>query len=263
MRTILIVEDDILEQDFLKDIIKEEVSKSDAIITCNNGPSAIKAAKEHRPDFIFMDIWLPKLDGIKALTAIREFCPNAAVIILSAYSDFSFAQEAIRLQVKDYLLKPIRPIEIRQTFQSVYLNSAASTSHFPQVLAPNIPIPKTSIHMDVIEKSVQYIQQNFKQKLSLKAVSDHVYMNPQYLSRIFKKEMGISCIEYINRLKIEYACKLLVTTDKSICQISSLCGFSEQSYFNRVFIHQMNTTPKLFRQKNGRTGSFEFLPTDL
>lgn len=104
--------------------------------------------------------------------------------------------------------------------------------------------------MEVIDKSIHYIQDNFKRKLSLKDVSEHVYMNPQYLSRIFKKEVGISCIDYINRLKIEYACKLLTTTDESICHISSLCGYSDQSYFNRVFINQMKITPKTFRQKN-------------
>ena len=108
MHTILIVEDEILEQQFLKEIVEEEMRGQCHIITCTTGTQAIEAARETKPDIILMDVWLPELDGMKALTVIRQFCPQAAVIILSACSDFSYAQQAIRLQVREYLLKPIR-----------------------------------------------------------------------------------------------------------------------------------------------------------
>ena len=101
MHTILIVEDEILEQQFLKEIVEEEMRGQCHIITCTTGTQAIEAARETKPDIILMDVWLPELDGMKALTVIRQFCPQAAVIILSACSDFSYAQQAIRLQVRE------------------------------------------------------------------------------------------------------------------------------------------------------------------
>lgn len=92
MHTILIVEDEILEQQFLKEIVEEELQGQGQILTCTTGTQAIETARKKNPDIILMDIWLPELDGMKALTTIRQFCPSAAVIILSACSDFSYAQ---------------------------------------------------------------------------------------------------------------------------------------------------------------------------
>lgn len=75
MHTILIVEDEILEQQFLKEIVEEEMRGQCHIITCTTGTQAIEAARETKPDIILMDVWLPELDGMKALTVIRQFCP--------------------------------------------------------------------------------------------------------------------------------------------------------------------------------------------
>ena len=75
-----------------------------------------------------MDIGLPELDGIKALTEIREFCPDTPVIIISACTDFTYVREAMHLQVKDFLPKPVRPLTIKQAFQKIYLPSMAPSA---------------------------------------------------------------------------------------------------------------------------------------
>ncbi|KMO86902.1 histidine kinase [Megasphaera cerevisiae DSM 20462] len=249
MHTILIVEDELLEQQFLKEIITEELQNTDKIITCTTGTESIQCTKTYYPDIIFMDILLPELDGLDALNQIRKIHSDVSVVILSGYSDFSYAQKAIHLHVQEYLLKPIRPIEIRQTIRRLLSqHTSMEISRVPIAQESQSVSLTHSKYTNSIEKVLQYIHENFKKKLSLKDVSAHVYMNPQYLSRLFKKEVGVSCVDYINHLKIMYACDLLSGTDEPICHVSCICGFSDQSYFNRVFINQKHITPKEFRR---------------
>lgn len=244
MSVVLIVEDELLELEFLKSIVAEELLAKDKILTCQSGMQAVKLAKQYRPDIILMDILIPEMDGLQALQEIRKFLPRAAVIILSAYSDFSYAQKAIHLRVQEYLLKPIKPSVFKKVFHELLNTVSSSQVHVDEEILE----PETN-QIYFIEKALKYIQDNFKQKLTLQMVASYVFLNPQYFSRIFKKEVGVPYIDYVNKLKIDHACKLLETTNYPAYRISGECGFTDPSYFNRVFVQQMNMTPKAYRRK--------------
>ena len=246
MSVVLIVEDELLELEFLKSIVAEELLPNDTIITCESGIQAVKLAKQYRPDIILMDILIPEMDGLQALQEIKKFLPRACVMILSASSDFSYAQTAIHLRVQEYLLKPIRPSVFKQAFQELL----ATTVTASQVHADEEVVEQETDQIYFIEKSIKYIHDNFKQKLPLQLLASNVFLNPQYFSRIFKKEVGVSYIDYVNKLKIEYSCKLLETTSYPAYRISSECGFTDPSYYNRVFVQHMNMTPKAYRRKH-------------
>jgi YesN/AraC family two-component response regulator len=247
MRKVLIVEDELLELEFLKSIVSEELNPEDEIITCESGIQAVRLAKQHRPGVIVMDILIPEMDGLQAIQEIRKFLPRASIMILSAHSDFYYAQTAIRYCVQEYLLKPVKPAVFKQVFRELLTTATTYQNHAGKETKEAIE-PKDS-HSYFIEKSLKYINSNFKQKLPLQLVSSHVFLHPQYFSRVFKKEVGISYVDYVNKLKTEYACKLLETTDYPVYRISSECGFTDPSYFNRVFVQQTNMTPKEYRRK--------------
>ncbi len=249
MSVVLIVEDELLELEFLESIVAEDLLPKDKIITCGSGIQAVNLAKQYRPDIIVMDIHIPEMDGLQALQEIKKFLPHACVMILSACSDFSYAQTAIRLRVQEYLLKPIKPSVFKQVFRDLLTTVTTCQVHADEEIDEEIREPKTN-HIYFIEKSIKYIHDNFKQKLPLQLVSSYVFLNPQYFSRIFKKEVGVTYIDYVNKLKIVYACKLLETTSYPAYRISSECGFTDPSYFNRVFVQQMNMTPKAYRRKH-------------
>ncbi|MBP2643112.1 MAG: two component transcriptional regulator, AraC family [Firmicutes bacterium] len=245
MSVVLIVEDELLELEFLKSLVAEELLPQDKIVTCASGVQAIKMAKQFRPDIILMDILIPELNGLQALQEIKKFLPQACVMILSAYSDFSYAQTAIHLRVQEYLLKPIKPAVFRQAFHELLTTVTMCQEYGEEEEAE----PKEN-HIYFIEKSIKYIHDNYRKKLPLQTVSSYVFLNPQYFSRIFKKEIGVNYIDYVNKLKIDYACKLLENTNYPAYRISSECGFSDPSYFNRIFVQQMNMTPKAYRRKH-------------
>ncbi|MEG6617027.1 response regulator [Peptococcaceae bacterium 1198_IL3148] len=255
MAVVLIVEDELLELEFLQSIVSEELLAEDKVLTCQDGIQAVQLAKQYRPDIILMDVQIPEMGGLSALQEIRKFLPRASVLILSAYSDFSFAQTAIRLRVQDYLLKPIRPSAFRQLFRDLLTTVATEQELADEEI---MELETEGNQRDFIKKALKYIHDNFTQKLTLQSVSANVFLNPQYFSRIFRREVGVSYTDYVNKLRIEYACKLLETTNYPAYRISSECGFTDPSYFNRVFVQQMNVTPKAYRQKylrdNGDNG---------
>ena len=194
-----------------------------------------------------MDVMIPEMDGLSAIQEIRKFLPNVCVTILSAYSEFPYAQKAIRLRVFEYQLKPIKPIVFKQIFRKM-LDSVAEC----HVLAKGAPEENNTEYkeckQDFIVESVKYINEHFKERLTLQIVASKAFMNPKYFSHVFKKEMGGAFTEYVNNLKIQYACRLLETIDYPAYRISIECGFSDPSYFNRVFCAKMNMTPNTYRK---------------
>lgn len=246
MSVVLIVEDEPLEQEFLKSVVLDELQPTDTLLTCDSGLEAVALAKRHRPNLIIMDVRIPELDGIHAIEEIRKFLPDACISVLTAYSDFSYAQKAVSLRVFEYLLKPIKPTDFKQVFCRML--EAASRQHpVQEKAAAEIPGPKIE-RQSFIEESLKYIGEHFKERLTLESVASKVFVNPKYFSHVFKREMGVSFTEYVIGLKIEHACKLLETTNFQAYRISLECGFSDPSYFNRVFCAQMNMTPQTYRK---------------
>ena len=84
MRSILIVEDEELELEFIEAVIHEELQLEDIVITANTGAQAVRQAKKRRPDIIIMDIMLPEMDGLEAIEEIRKFAPDTCISILTA-----------------------------------------------------------------------------------------------------------------------------------------------------------------------------------
>ena len=247
MSVVLIVEDEMLEQDFLKTVVLEELLPEDKLLTCESGVEAVRLAKQYRPDIIIMDVMIPEMDGLSAIEEIRKFLPNACITILSAYSDFPYAQKAIKLRVFEYQLKPIKPTIFKEIFRKM-LDSAGEC----HVLLDEIPEEKITERKEYlhsfIEEAVKYIKEHFRERLTLEMLASKAFMNPKYFSHVFKKDTDIAFTDYVNNLKIQYACRLLETTNYPAYRISIECGFSDPSYFNRVFCAKMKMTPNTYRK---------------
>lgn len=248
MNVVLIVEDEILEREFLTILVRDELLPEDTILTCESGAQAIQMAKQYRPNIILMDLLIPEIDGLTVIQEIRKFLPTTCISILSAYSDFSYAQKAISLQVFEYLLKPIKPNVFREVFcRMLKSTSTRYVQSIEETPEEKLIEPKENLQC-FIEEAIIYIKEHYKEKLTLELVASKVFVNPKYFSHVFKKEIGIAFTDYINQLRMQYACKLLETTHYQAYRISNECGFSDPSYFNRVFCAKMNMTPQTYRK---------------
>ncbi|MEI8216207.1 MAG: response regulator [Eubacteriales bacterium] len=105
-----------------------------------------------------------------------------------------------------------------------------------------------TLQYDEITKVLNYIEKNFKNRITLEEAAEHVNMSPYYLSKQFKKNIGINFIDYVTDLKIKTAKELLGSTSKPIIDISIELSFNEPNYFTRVFRKVTGMTPVKYRE---------------
>jgi len=103
MARILVVDDEIAIVDILKAFLEDKEHK---VFTAYNGVEALEMAKKERPHIILLDIYLPKMDGIQVLQAVREFDKTIGVIIMTGFREKDVALKAIELGAFDYINKP-------------------------------------------------------------------------------------------------------------------------------------------------------------
>ena len=102
---------------------------------------------------------------------------------------------------------------------------------------------------EIVKKAVDYIHQNFSQKINVNDLSTLNNLNSDYFIRIFKESVGQTPIEYVNTYRIEHAARLLRETSQTVLDISLECGFENNSYFIKKFKEQKGITPKQFQKK--------------
>lgn len=119
MIKILIVDDEKIERDALQKIIEKGIEGIQVVGQAENGNQAIELANLLMPDLILMDIQMPGVNGLDAIKQIKEQQPMIKYIMVTAYDTFEFARQALRYEVRDYLLKPSKAQIIVETVQKV------------------------------------------------------------------------------------------------------------------------------------------------
>lgn len=114
-----------------------------------------------------------------------------------------------------------------------------------EILLLMIP-EKASIYY-IVENAIAYMKENYSQDLRLSGVAQWVGVTPNYLSKIFMQYMGVNFSAYLNFLRIKQAEILLLKTDLAIAAIAEQVGYTESSYFIRVFRQYTHCTPAQFR----------------
>lgn len=98
-------------------------------------------------------------------------------------------------------------------------------------------------------RTARLIQEHYYEELDLTIISERLHVNPSYLSHLFKRTMGVGLTQYITRIRIEQAQRLLRETDLKIAQIAKDVGLSDPRYFNTVFKRQTGMTPAVYRKQ--------------
>lgn len=148
---ILIVDDESIERDAIKFILERNSELDFEFFEAVNGQEAISSAVLNSPDIILMDIQMPGLNGIEATKAIKKILEDCKVIFLTAYDQFQYAQEAVKLSVFDFILKPA----------------------------------SNEIFMEVINKTIQAIKIEKEQSLVKKQMESRLEQVTKYLENEF------------------------------------------------------------------------------
>jgi len=106
---------------------------------------------------------------------------------------------------------------------------------------------ETNRHISRLKNALAYMEEHYPEKVTLEDLAEAAGVTPKYLCRSFCSLTGKTPISYLNEYRIDCACELLRTTDDSMLEIAGLCGFSDQSYFVRLFKRQKGITPGQYR----------------
>lgn len=99
----------------------------------------------------------------------------------------------------------------------------------------------------LIGKALDFMRQNLHRDISRDEVAAHACISPSHFSRLLKERTGRSFTELMRQCRVDLACDLLRTTERSLADIADVCGFCDQSYFTRVFQDVKGMTPRQFR----------------
>jgi YesN/AraC family two-component response regulator len=99
-----------------------------------------------------------------------------------------------------------------------------------------------------VNEIVKYIHKHYKENLTLEEIANNVFLSTSYASRIFKKVQGVSIVEYIANVRIDEAKKLLANPHYQIDEIANSVGYTDASYFTKVFRKYSRMTPSQYRQ---------------
>ncbi|MBR0598800.1 helix-turn-helix domain-containing protein [Sinanaerobacter chloroacetimidivorans] len=134
------------------------------------------------------------------------------------------------------------------SFQELSILASNLIENISQVIASSSYSGKSQI----IKQAIQNINENYKNRISLKTVADYLHTNPSYLSVLFKQEMGMTFTDYLNQTRINKSCELLANTGINLIDVSMQSGFDDQSYFSKVFKKMKGITPKDYRKVNAK-----------
>ena len=106
---VIIVDDERLIREGLRTYIDWQALNCEVVEVCEDGNAALRAIERHAPCIVLTDVSMPGMDGLELLRTIRRRQMDCEVIIISAYADFQYAQEALKCDAFDYVLKPLEP----------------------------------------------------------------------------------------------------------------------------------------------------------
>ena len=235
---VLLVDDEIMIREGFKRLFNWEAHDCQVVGEAADGMEALAKIDTLDPDIAIMDINIPIMNGLKVIQLSRIKHPDTAFVIVSGYDDFSYCREALRLQITDYILKPVNYEEFGACIDNLKIALFQRQS------------PK---HQDRQEERTitlitRYLQEHLAEEISLSILAEEFHLSAQYISQLFKSEIGVGFLAYLTNIRMEQAKKLLLSTPLPIAEVSEQSGYGDYRVFTKVFKKSEGITPSQYRR---------------
>jgi two-component system, response regulator YesN len=206
-----------------------------------DGESLLSYLLRESVDIVLCDNKLPGISGLDVAKRMHELGKSVQFVFLSAYSDYSFVRSALQIEAVDYLLKPTNYTDLTKLFTTLRAKFDAQNNE-------NDNFTKVSAPRKIIE-AVQTYCKMYLQGANLNEAAEIAKMNPNYLSKFFRHETGMSFSDYLMSLKMERAAQLLEDYTLRIGEISITIGYSDSNNFTRAFTRYYGQSPREYRKR--------------
>lgn len=196
--------------------------------------SALAYAKLHRINILITDIQMGSMNGLDLIECVKEYSPNVVSLIITAYARFPYAHRAIKLGVKNFLLKPFGKEELKSALEEAIVEVN------PKDIKTNADNP--------IQWAKLYVQEHIDSDVNMAVIANELNLSYTYFSKLFRQETGKSFSSYVVERKMVTAREML-QAEKSIAEISDYLGYGTQQNFSRAFSHYWGYSPNHYRKK--------------
>ena len=251
---LLIVEDN---EDIQK-YIAESFSDSFEVITGSNGEEGKQQALNRIPDIIVSDIMMPVMDGITLCRQLKEDVrpSHIPVILLTAKDSLQDKEEGYEVGADSYLTKPFSASLLRSRINNLLDSRKKLIAQFQQAGTnhnPNSHLDEkrsiitealSKLDNEFIEKITQLVEDNLSsEKIDITYLSDKMCMSGSTLYRKMKALTGLSTNEYIRKVKMQNAERLLLEGKYNISEIAYKIGMNSTGYFRQCFKDEFGVSP--------------------
>lgn len=205
---------------------------------------------------LLVNMIMEKADKFQILSKtdfiIREHKSHMVFMESFSYSIYQQIIKYVDLQkMREFNIYPSQialPLELDEHNSPVYIQSLIE--YLPQTIEnlTKLVSDKNTQQPSTVQMAIDFIIQNYNSKISLSSVSNHVYCNPTYLSRLLKASVGVSFTNYLNEIRISKAEELLLNTTDSVYSIAKAVGYESTGYFYKKFKEKNNCSPDTYRQ---------------
>ena len=239
---LLIADDEDTIRNGIAKYIQLHTDRFDKIYLAANGREAVDIIFRDKPDIMFLDVQMPLLDGIEVMQEAKRADILPYTMILSAYDEFKYCQQALRLGAKEYLLKPVRSSDILQM-----VNRAADELFGTHEETRGEAAEEKN---RLVESAREYMEEHYYENLMQADVAQRVGISAGYLSTLFQKQLSVGFVDYLNEIRIEHACTYLRQNYLKTYEIAYKVGFKDEKYFSKVFKKIKGQSPSEYRKMN-------------
>lgn len=246
MRIVLIDDEDVIRKGMI--YLLEQLDMDITVVAeARNGQDGLNKIELLQPDYAFIDIRMPVMDGLQLVQELheRKISPKTKSVIITAHSEFEFAQKAVRYGVSDFLLKPLD----EEVLLDLFLRLGALKQAEPVITATigvdliRQIISRKQVTNPVIIEMMLYIGKNYMKSLKLSDLADAFHVTPSYISSLFKKTLDENFVNFLNDIRIELSKRSLEQGQYKINEIAFMVGYNNITYFDRVFKTRTSMTP--------------------
>lgn len=242
MYRVVLIDDENIIVEGLRRVVPWDEYACSVVGTANSAEEGAALIRSLKPHILFLDICMPGQDGLSMLAGLRSEFPNMQVAVLTGYRDIAFAQEAMRLGVARYLLKPSKMDEIQEALHAMTDRLADLE---PQQKAPS----EKNAGSFIVNRAIEFMRQNYAQHLTLQDVAECCYVSQWHLSKLLNRYAEGSFYEILNSIRIGEAKKLLEDPSLRIGEISEMVGYADVAHFARVFKRMEGVSANEYRNR--------------
>ena len=271
MYRVLLVDDEQIERMALAKKIDRYYGDKVDIYHAVNGREAVAMCGEQKNDIVIMDISMPEMNGVMAAKYIRKMDDECSIIFLSAYDDFEYARNAIKVRALDYLLKPcdmndllavmdtaLQKLDKENVFngnsisgkeQNKETEICGSNANNDRENRPKrTDNVRNSDEQTTIKYLKEYVENNYIYDISMQEAAEEMGYSDAYFSKLFKQYFNQNFTAYLTEYRIKKAKELLSNTNHSIKDISRMVGYTDSNYFAKIFKRLVGEIPSKYRE---------------